>query len=136
MKKILLVVAIGTSLFACKKEKTERKELFGKWQWNYSTKGSNVGDTIKPAANTVVLLTLKSDSTYTASLNGQVSKNGTMQVVTSNDKKVLKLTGYDAVGGLSIQASGTTFTIDNTRLRLAEVSATTPYTHHFTLTAQ
>jgi hypothetical protein len=71
------------TIASCSKENilTLDKSIVGKWQFLDSIGGLTGNDTIKPPANTTIILALNSDKTYNRTVNGQIIVQGTYDII-------------------------------------------------------
>ncbi len=86
MRKISVIFAflLITGFLACQKESkpADSDSLSGKWKFNYSVGGFTGNDTIWPPPDTILVLILNANNTYSSTSNGVTLQQGQYTVFT------------------------------------------------------
>jgi hypothetical protein len=118
------------TLLGCKKSVTN-VDIYRQWKWENSIGGFTGIDTIMPSQNSIVTLNFKNDMTYSAELNGQIISDGTFQILTINNQKILRTNNFLPIEGLWLENNGSIIQIENNKLHLTDYEVSEPYTHNF-----
>ena len=129
MKNTFIVLIIFIFYFAisgCKKADIRDNNLTGQWQWEYS-EGGLAFHKIKPENNSVHLLNLYSNSTFSVTQNGNTSFNGTYNITadTTSGKLIHFSPGY--FGG----PNGEIYSIKNNQLILTDYMISDGFRHYY-----
>jgi hypothetical protein len=102
-------------LLSCSKSENNsaNQAFYGQWQFIGSAFGPSF---TKPAPDSVVILTLKSDNTYAASLNGKILIHGPLTIENDQNFQTLKFVNIDQPYGNNTSGSsnGVNFLFFNT----------------------
>src|SRR3954447_11462251 len=95
MKRVFFISTLFLFLFAvssCTRDmqKPANKPTKGQWQWEYSAGGVG-GYSLQPINNTVISLSLNSDSTYDFYLNNETQISGKYSIQATDNGAVLHL---------------------------------------------
>ena len=136
MKRVFLSLTPILFLFfitACTHdvEPLSAKAVKGEWQWAYSN-GGLADDTLAPINNTLITLSLNSDSTYAFYLNNEMEASGNYSIQKMDGKSVLHLDHDVQINVLTMHTEERIFVWDDNRLWLYDESISDGFNHHFT----
>jgi hypothetical protein len=131
---ISVLVMLLLAVFSCRKEKPTllNQKVVGQWRWAQSNGGFTGKEVIKPAAGTIVTLTLHQDLTYVASLNNKPVHWGTFDLaVLQSGHTVIRFDTAVQVETLFLPGEESIENVDNTALALFDSQITDGYSHQF-----
>jgi hypothetical protein len=135
MKRFFIFSTLFLFLFAvssCTRDvqKPANKAAQGQWQWEYSIGGLG-GYSLQPINNTLITLSLNSDSTYTFYLNNETQASGKYSRRASDNKSILQLDNRIQINLLSMQPEQLILKWDSNELQLLDNDISDGYIHHF-----
>lgn len=119
---------------ACKKDGVNpghRGNIYGHWQWVNSTGGFTGKDTINPPPRSAVFVDFRNDMTYATTIEAQIISQGTFEISTVDNVRILHLKNFVKTSGLWFEVNGEIIQIDNNNLHLTDYQISEPYTHNF-----
>jgi len=106
------------------------KPTKGQWQWEYSAGGVG-GYSLQPINNTLVTLSLNSDSTYDFYLNNEMQLSGKYAIQATGNSSILHLDDRIQLNLLSMQPDQVIVKWDGSQLQLLDDDISDGYNHHF-----
>ena len=114
---------------ACTKTTDNNTNLVAQWQWMYSF-GGIAAMKINAAPN-IVVINIKSDSTYTYSENGVIKSNDRYKLTYTNaNKAVINFINLNA-SKVWFEPNGEIYSIKNDTLMLTDYMISDGFTHYF-----
>ena len=132
MRKISFVIFILLEVFlSCSKKTTSfvGKSIVGNWQWINSVGGFTGHDTLKPNLDTSVILILAPDHTYKRTLNGQITAQGSYDLISvesiygKSKREAIRFDNFATNDGLIINLDEPNLTLSDNHVE--------PYTHFY-----
>jgi hypothetical protein len=132
MQKTLLILLLFLAFASCKKTAEQDIEIYGQWQWKYSTGGYYGTDTTRPNPGSTVILTFKKDMTYTSELNSQIVCSGKFVIAPlSGGERLVQVYNFVVTDRFSLDYNGAKIKFVNGKLQLTNFAVASPSTHFF-----
>jgi hypothetical protein len=126
----LFILLLAISSCTRNMDKPANKAAKGQWQWEYSDGGVG-GYSFQPVNNTLISLSLNSDSTYTFYLNDETQASGRYSIQTTNNTSILHLDSRIQINLLSMQPDQVILEWDSSELQLFDSDISDGFKHHF-----